>query len=642
MTPLLLTLITSPAIHLYWSPEGDDNRDGRSAKTAVRSFAKLRDQVVANQGQPMVIHILGKHRLEQPITFDAPFAGVTLDGKGGTLSGGKLITGWTQVPVPAEIQPAIPNPASPVPANGKVGVQVRERVNPGTDVEWHAPFRSEKLIHQLTVGSVRRPLARLPETGYFFMGDRTAQETNAEMGAIESSFSVKPADAHLFADTADVEVLCHHFWVTSRFQVKKFDPATLRVEMDRPSVMRLSDSFSGKGASYVLYNVRGGLRPGRFFQDRNKGELVYRPVPGERLPRKPMVVPIAPALIEIQGADGIKVQDLALEDTEWVHESSGDVQAAYSVPGAINIRKTKGVTLSNLWLHRVGSYGVYVTDGSTGTQVLGCRMEDLGAGGVNIDSGTSGTTVADCRIERAGRLHPSAVGILVRDSGHNTIVHNRIYDLFYTGISSGWTWGYTPTQCDNNLIEWNDISLVGQGRLNDMGGIYILGPAKNCLVAHNFIADVESNGYGGWGIYMDEGATQIQVKQNLTVRTSKTSFHQHYGRENLIQQNVFLEAATEGLVQRSRTEDHLSLTLDRNVWVTRADLPFLSPFNSSAKGLQSTGNVAWSAGNPAFEGVLVKNPRIKLKGKSATITDAESATRLGFSKLDLSAAGPRR
>lgn len=79
----------------------------------------------------------------------------------------------------------------------------------------------------------------------------------------------------------------------------------------------------------------------------------------------------------------------------------------------------------------------------------------LGAGGVRIGPGSSGTVgagdqtkniqVADCVIQDGGHIHREGCGVLLQAASDCVVTHNSIGNLYYTGVSMGWTWNYILT-----------------------------------------------------------------------------------------------------------------------------------------------------------------------------------------------------
>jgi hypothetical protein len=172
--------------------------------------------------------------------------------------------------------------------------------------------------------------------------------------------------------------------------------------------------------------------------------------------------------------------------------------------------------------------------------------------------------VADNHIYDCGIIYLPAVGVFILQSGRNHVAHNHIHDLFYTAISVGWNWGYQETPCRENVIEFNHLHDVGKALLSDMGAVYTLGIQKGTVIRNNLIHDVNAFTYGGWGLYPDEGSTDIVFENNVVYRCKNAGFHQHYGRENVVRNNI-IAFNRENQIMRTRPEPHISFIFTNNI-----------------------------------------------------------------------------
>jgi hypothetical protein len=328
----------------------------------------------------------------------------------------------------------------------------------------------------------------------------------------QTQFVCAEGDVRAFRNLTDVEVVFLHFWIEERSPIAAFDPVTRLVTMARPSRGPMVASHGSTLADYYLDNVYEALdTPGQWYLDRPTGRLIYLPRPGEHPDRTEVWAPRLLQLAALIGdpaagrfVEHIRFRGLTFRHTDWRHpgeETNGldpDTGAAFSrqhdastsqaasdVPGVIRFHGARHCAVEDCTIEHAGWYGVEIGDGCRAIRVVGNTLRDLGAGGVRINGAaarercpareTSHHRVTDNTITQAGRIFHSAVGILAMH-GHDLILsHNHIHDLYYTGISCGWEWGYQESASYNNRIEANHIHDIGQGLLSDMGGIYTLG-----------------------------------------------------------------------------------------------------------------------------------------------------------------------
>ena len=262
-------------------------------------------------------------------------------------------------------------------------------------------------------------------------------------------------------------------------------------------------------------------------------------------------------------------------------------------------------------------------------------------------------------MQSGGRVHPAATGVWIGDHVHDCrITHNDIGDFFYTGVSVGWNWGYHG-DCLRNIIEYNKIHKIGQGALADMGGVYTLGTLTGTRVCNNVIYDIKSFGYGGWGLYTDEGSEGVLMENNLVYDTTDGSYHQHYGKNNVIRNNIFVrsganpQSGQKRQIAITRVENHLSIVFERNIIYWDGGPAVGGNFNKAQT--QTRKNIWWdTTGEPDFGGMNHARWEESGKDNGGIVADPQfahpeyndfrlkknsPARRAGFKVFDFSEAG---
>lgn len=450
---------------------------------------------------------------------------------------------------------------------------------------WVASARGS--FTQLWVNGRRATRPRVPREGCFRI--EKLWESAPALFTGQDRFRFARGDLREWRNLRDIEFVGLHYWIESRIPLAAIDVRRREVRLQWRSRMRLADDFHQVGAQYYVENVFEALtEPGQWYLDRSGGQLWYLPLPRERIAAAEVVAPRLPQLLHVAG-EHLHFEGLGFQHSEWTpgrEAATATPQAACHIPGALVFRRARQCSVRRCAFEHLGSYGIEIADGSSEIEVVGNRIADLAGGGVKIWHSFPGKSrasaasrwadmtvsqscrrimVTDNEIGDGGHRWRQAVGVLIGKCGGIQVLHNHIHDFDYTGISVGWTWGYAEGHAYGNIIEHNHIHDIGRGVLSDMGAIYTLGVQPGTRIRYNRIHDVESRGYGGWGIYTDEGSSHILIENNLVYRTKSGGFHQHYGRENIVRNNIFA-LAREGQFQRTRIEPHDSFRLTGNIF----------------------------------------------------------------------------
>lgn len=497
------------------------------------------------------------------------------------------------------------------------------------------------------VNGKKANLTRFPAGGKTLKALKTEKDTPEQGDLLHSDW--------FFADKNDLKSLhgietafisYFHYWIDEHTPIRSYDLETGKIEFAYKSRMTITSDYTKNYPSefhYYFENIPDAFRnANEWYYDRKNGKIYYIPENDADEPNDLFaVMPLTKTLFRFKGSSTENITDVRIEnlglfftETEYCSAKNvdgtmnqeryaSDGQSVNNGLGAIAFENAARCSVENCEIAYAGIYALTAKEGCKNIRFAKNVIHDISGGGIRVKGGAYGCEaesesayiqISANRIFNMGRRYASGCGILVMDAHDCEITDNEIHDVYYTGISVGWVWGYGKSNTYGNLIKGNHIYRIGYGLLSDMGGIYTLGIQMGTVIENNVIHDVDSYHYGGWGIYLDEGSSYILVRNNIVYNTKCESFHLHYGKHNVVRGNVFAYGKS-GLVRITVPEVHDSVLFEENVMLQNG-LPMLND-NYAVRTIQSF----YFAGNIFYDYSKNKPYVIKYGGGEEPVKD---------------------
>ena len=535
LTSFIFALLLTPlaainAADLFVAPDGRDDNPG-TKEQPLKSLEAARDAARKLPDAKTIFVRGGRYELEHTLTLDAQDSSVTWRAYANekpVIIGGHQITGFTTYK------------GNILKASGIKGVYFR----------------------QLFFDDQRQHLARYPNFdannpyggGWAYVDGKPLPMYKDVPGENKHTLQFKPSDVRQWArpDEGEVFIYPRYNWWNNITRIMSIDTTS--------KVITLAGECSYAIRPFDRYYVQNLFEeldaPGEWYLDKKDWTLYFWPP--KPLAGNLVYVPTMRTILSIgSGAKDVTFRGFTFECCEG---------------NAITLKDTTNCLIAASSIRNVGDYhgsGVSINGGFR-NGVVGCDIHDTGSDGIAISGGdritlTPAENYADNNyIHHVGVFFKQGVGISLTGCG-NRASHNLIHDGPRFGIQFAG---------NNIVVEYNHIRHMDL-ETDDTGAIYTGGRdwigSRGSIIRYNYIHDMFSYGHDeksvrhspdfAWGIYLDDNTGGVDVIGNIVARCSRASIHLHNGRDNFIDNNIFIEGGLQQI-------EYSGWTRSNRMWVT--------------------------------------------------------------------------
>ncbi|AWK88796.1 carbohydrate-binding domain-containing protein [Azospirillum thermophilum] len=392
----------------------------------------------------------------------------------------------------------------------------------------------------LIVGGQRQHLAEL---GHYDNGDVTSGWMFADAGGsgVDGRFAIRyhtgDMKASDIAPGTIIQVMDAERLGDVLSTITSVNDATRLITMKTGSGMSYAE-----GTTYKLLNNAAFVdQAGEFAWRPSDGKLVYKPADPAHFEASGVEVPRLGTLIRLNGTSNVTIDGFTFTNTT----TDGN---------ALVLTNAQHNYISDNVFQNVGT-GIKLTAGSSNNFVAHNAMNHLANNGIELDGRSNANNVYANSISNIGEFRKAVAGIFGTGVDNNLISNNDIDHSARYGISLKDYGGTSNTVNYNNIIQYNKISYTGL-ETADGGAIEILGRSSKDtgnIIQGNRIehasglatsnSDQWLHNHKGFGVYLDDMAGGITVRDNFIKDADWASIQIHGGDNNVVTNNFAVLAS---------------------------------------------------------------------------------------------------
>ena len=343
---------------------------------------------------------------------------------------------------------------------------------------------------------------------------------------------MKPEDLRDWARPTEAEIFVfpRYNWWNNQLRIASIDRNRREIQLAGPASYPIRP-----GDRYYINNLFEELdAPGEWYHDAEADTLYFYP-PEEGFHGE-VVVPTLSRMVHAKLAKHVTLRGFTIECCEG---------------NAVELVDCSDCRITACVIRNAGSSGVSVAGGRR-CGVVGNDIYEVGSHGVSLRGGDRDALIPaehyaeNNYIHHTGVFHKRGVGLAMAGVGCRAS-HNLIHDCPRFAVMYGG---------NDQVIEWNHFRHVNL-ETADTGATYSGGrdwlSPRGSVIRYNYIHDVfgfgKEHGHTGpwitphycWGIYLDDNSAEVHVYGNIVVRALRGLLNFHCARDNLIENNIFVE-----------------------------------------------------------------------------------------------------